>query len=233
MSLFKEEIQSIINEIESKYNFKDGFSLAEKLSELPNRVSMFKQKVKDYPRLSKMKKNIDTLTDLSNKLNDALRKTHFQTQIFMQDIPHTIAAKTGYMNLQKQSEDWDIVQFINDLEVFRQISQFASEFLEKDVGGRKSDSIPQYVIFALASIYESGTGIEPTCGWNEIDDIYVGTFFEFLLSLGPVLKELGLKLGTYKSTGRNAIKSISHYREEREHLKSDNAYLQSLSTCVV
>lgn len=228
----KKKIQDITTEIESKYGFKSDFNLAEKLKALPTEINQYKKRYENYPRLSEKKKSMNKSLILSKKLYDEIKKTATQTLIDMQEIPQLVAEKTGFLKLQEESAKWNIFQFKEDLRIFNQNLLYAKTVLEKDVGGRKSNSEPKYLIFLLVMMYENGTELKPTCGWNDADSSYTGAFFDFINDIKPILIELKLNIGGDGTIGKYAVEAIRHYKESLNKLKSDELFLKSLLTHV-
>lgn len=70
----------------------------------------------------------------------------------------------GYKDIRHLNTAWNVPAQENDLDILSQTCNHALLQVPEDRGGPQKRSIPKYVMFKLASIFERGTGKKPKSG---------------------------------------------------------------------
>lgn len=213
-----------VAKIHKKYNFLKHIDLFKSLNCIPTAIAL----CSSLPRNSDTRKQIEKLTSDTNNLINTLRNTQTHTKNIITRTPDDLV-QLGYSIVKNKNPYWQLSSFEKDLDIFHTSCLFALQKIPADSTGRNKGSIPGFVIFQLIPIYHIGTGCEPTCGWADQDDKGVGEFYEFVLDLTYLLREMIVKNCTLIKMSANPqempIKTLRKYTNNHISLISHNQSL--------
>jgi len=191
-----------IKQIERNYLFKSNFNLTKYLLELPDILSGVKLLSAMVSRPAKVKKIMDEVVKLTDKLVACLAGMPELMKIDVDQLPGKIDKLYGDINITLENPNWNISQFQKDTEILNRICYIRAKYVRKDDGRNPPNSKPKILIHRLAVVFYQGTGRFPECKHDRSSDEYTGDFYEFLFDIEPVMKLLAIQLGTRKTVGR-------------------------------
>jgi hypothetical protein len=198
-----------INRIKKKYGFKKKFDLLKEIYHLPTAIALMQH----LPRPAQTKKELEAIRAATSTLKLVLFNTAAQTKTELNQIPYFLMDIVGYKDIRHLNKEWNVPLVENDLNILLQTCDYALLQVPKDHGGPQKRSVPKYVIFQLASIFEQGTGKKPKCGWKDETDQYVGEFYTFLSDIKPLLDDLKIKMVSDESIGRYNVDILKYYKQ--------------------
>lgn len=87
--------------------------------------------------------------------------------------------------------------------------------------GRPLNTYNKRCVNFLLMMFMDGTNLKPTCYRNEHDELYHGSFYEFMIDMGLVLQELGITIDIEdESLGRYAAELIPQRRKDKPYRSS-------------
>ena len=170
-----------IETILKDFNFKIPASiLAEQLNEAITYFESAKQFDNIKPRLSKQKKYLKKLGSVSEQLAELLANMGSEISLRL------IRAKP---DKGKQPEAFDLLERLEtDLKDLYWRSIVAKKEISTDKGSRPKDRALQLFVTQLSSLFKEGTGLPATCGWDDIELTYTGSFYNFTLEIIEIAK---------------------------------------------
>jgi len=210
MKPLKKHIREI-KSIKHTYVFKEGFDLLTEIYQLPTAIA----RAPYLPRPAQIKNELDAIVELTEALKKTLLNTSAHTKIMLNHIPDFLIDIVEYKDIRHLKKNWNVSALENDLNTLSQACMYALPQVPEDHGGPQKRSIPKYVIFKLASIYERGTDTKPKCGWSENSDEYIGKFYQFLIEITPLLNDLNIKMVSEETVGRYNVDSLKHIEPQK------------------
>jgi hypothetical protein len=198
--------------IKKNHNFLENYGLLSKIKSLPARINSIINIIDNYPRLSEHKEKIKEIDEILQKLDVILSQLPFQ---IIQYINQMVQNNPKKSNFKKHLIDFNLRNYQEETSLLIDSIQANFQNIPTDKGGRKPSSEPHQVILALVSIFEEGTGKKATCGWDNYSDLPKGAFYEFVIDLVPILKNIGISLGTNLSIGTYCKKAIKTAKKLR------------------
>lgn len=198
-----------INHIKKKYGFKVEFDLLKEIYHLPTAIALMPH----LPRPAQTKKELKAIRAATLTLRSVLLNTSAQTKTELNQIPYFLIDIIGYKDIRHLNKEWNVPSVENDLNILSQTCDYTLLQVPEDHGGPQKRSVPKYVIFKLASIFEQGTGKQPKCGWKDETDQYVGEFYNFLIEIKPLLDVLKIKMVCDEAIGRYNTDILKYYRQ--------------------
>ena len=198
-----------INQLKKKNSFKQEFNLLGEIHHLPTEIDLMAV----LPRPSQIKDELEKIKKATVTLQTVLQNTSTQTKVTLNQIPHFLTDIVKYKDIRHSNNEWNIALLEDYLTILSQTCDYALPQTPKDRGGSKKRSIPKYVIFKLASIFEQGTGEKPKSGWHDESQEYIGKFYKFLIDITPILNDLNIEMVCKDSLGRYNADIIRFYKQ--------------------
>ncbi len=198
-----------INLLKKKYAFMEDFDLLQEIYNIPSQIAL----MPSLPRAAQIKSELADIKSAAEVLRKVLLKTSAQTKITLNQTPHFLMDIVGYKDIRHLNAEWNVSVVENYIDILLQTAEYALLQVPEDQGGPQKRSMPKYVIFKLASIFERGTNSKPKCGWDDVDEQYIGQFYNFLNDITPLLDDLKIKMVSDESIGRYNVDILKYYRQ--------------------
>ncbi len=163
-----------VTELAHRYNFKADFPLRDRLEYAYSSEETARNINSDTPTLNEQKKLLEALRDRCLAVEEAVKVLGSDERCFLYD---------AWPDIPKLS------QFQRDSHNMYLAAHAALSGLKNQKGKRERQENIWNFVWQLADIWQEGKRTQPTCGHNDIQEIYVGDFYRFVVqcaSLGNI-----------------------------------------------
>ena len=161
-------------ELANRYQFKPGYQLRGALEYAYEKEESSRCISESASTLGEQKDQLRLLRDRCDLVKEVVHKLSINERKLLDDV---------------FDEPLNLRQFEKDVCRIYSASRISLDRLKSQKGHRTINSNIWSFVSHLADIWKKGTGTEPTAGHSDIDQRYVGDFYEFVLqcaSMGNV-----------------------------------------------